>query len=108
VRSAANREDGSEKHVAMENRLWPMRQLLGDLLLELKEPRQALQEFEKSLGDSRNRLRGFYGAAKAAEMANATAAKLLTSTASSWSSRRMRTRRGGKCSRRKHSSQRVE
>jgi tetratricopeptide (TPR) repeat protein len=54
----------------MENRLWPMRELLGDLLLELKEPRQALQEFEKSLGDSRNRLRGFYGAAKAAEMAN--------------------------------------
>jgi tetratricopeptide (TPR) repeat protein len=70
MRSAADREDGSEKHVAMENRLWPMRELLGELLLELKEPKQALQEFEKSLGDSRNRLRGFYGAAKAAEMAN--------------------------------------
>jgi tetratricopeptide (TPR) repeat protein len=70
MRSAADREDGSEKHVAMENRLWPMRELLGELLLELKEPAQALKEFEKSLGDSRNRLRGFYGAAKAAEMAN--------------------------------------
>jgi tetratricopeptide (TPR) repeat protein len=70
MRSAADREDGSEKHVAMENRLWPMRELLGELLLELKEPAQALKEFDKSLGDSRNRLRGFYSAAKAAEMAN--------------------------------------
>jgi tetratricopeptide (TPR) repeat protein len=70
MRSAADREDGSEKHVAMENRLWPMRELLGELLLELKEPTQALKEFDKSLGDSRNRLRGFYSAAKAAEMAN--------------------------------------
>jgi hypothetical protein len=70
MRSAADREDGGEKHVAMENRLWPMRELLGELLLELKEPAQALKELDKSLGDSRNRLRGFYTAAKAAEMAN--------------------------------------
>lgn len=70
MRSAADREDHSEKHVAMENRLWPMRELLGELLLELKEPRLALKEFETSLANSRNRLRGFYGAGKAAEMAN--------------------------------------
>jgi tetratricopeptide (TPR) repeat protein len=68
MRSAADREDGSEKHVAMENRLWPMRELLGELILELKEPRMALKEFETSLGDSRNRFRGYYGAAKAAEL----------------------------------------
>jgi tetratricopeptide (TPR) repeat protein len=66
--SAADREDASEKHVAMENRLWPMREVLGDLFLELKEPRMALTAFETSLGDTRNRLRGLYGAAKAAEM----------------------------------------
>jgi tetratricopeptide (TPR) repeat protein len=70
MRSAADREDHTEKHVAMENRLWPMRELLGEMLLEAKEPAQALKEFEASLGESRNRLRGFYGAAKAAEMAN--------------------------------------
>ena len=35
MRSAADREDASEKHVAMENRLWPMRELLGDLLLAM-------------------------------------------------------------------------
>jgi Tfp pilus assembly protein PilF len=51
----------------MENRLWPMRELLGELLLELNEPTQALKEFELSLQTARNRYRGFYGAAKAAE-----------------------------------------
>lgn len=69
MRSAADREDGSEKHVAMENRLWPMRELLGEMLLELKQPAAALKEFETSLHEARNRLRGYYGAARAAEMA---------------------------------------
>jgi tetratricopeptide (TPR) repeat protein len=69
MRSAADLEDASEKHVAMENRLWPMRELLGELLLALNQPGAALKEFETSLADSRNRLRGFHGAAKAAEMA---------------------------------------
>jgi len=69
MRSAADLEDASEKHVAMENRLWPMRELLGELLLELNQPALALKEFEASLGEARNRLRGFYGAAKAADMA---------------------------------------
>ena len=67
MRSAADLEDASEKHVAMENRLWPMRELLGELLLETNEPAQALKEFEASFKASPNRFRGFYGAAKAAE-----------------------------------------
>ena len=67
MRSAADAEDASEKHVAMENRLWPMRELLGDLLLELKQPGPALAEFEKSLEESPNRLRAFSGAAKSAD-----------------------------------------
>jgi tetratricopeptide (TPR) repeat protein len=69
MRSAADREDGSEKHVAMENRLWPMREILGDLLLTMHQPAQALKEYETSLQTARNRFRGFYGAAKAAEQA---------------------------------------
>ena len=68
MRSAADTEDASEKHVAMENRLWPMRELLGELLLEIKQPGPALKEFEKSLEGYPNRIRAFYGAAKAAEM----------------------------------------
>ena len=67
MRSAADGEDASEKHVAMENRLWPMRELLGELLLGMNEPAKALKEFEVSLQSARNRYRGFYGAAKAAE-----------------------------------------
>jgi tetratricopeptide (TPR) repeat protein len=67
MRAAADREDASEKHVAMENRLWPMRELLGELLLGLNDPAQALQEFEASFQAAPNRFHGFYGAAKAAE-----------------------------------------
>jgi hypothetical protein len=72
MRSAADREDRSEKHIAMENRLWPMRELLGELLLESKQGADALVAFETSLVESRNRLRSYYGAAKAAEMASDT------------------------------------
>jgi len=64
---AADLEDASEKHVAMENRLFPMREQLGYLLLELQEPQKALAHFEASLKSTPNRLRGLYGAAKAAE-----------------------------------------
>jgi tetratricopeptide (TPR) repeat protein len=64
---AADKEDASEKHVAMENRLWPMRELLGDLLLELKQPGPALTEYEAAFVEYPNRIRGLYGAAKAAE-----------------------------------------
>ncbi len=67
MRSAATLEDASEKHVAMENRLWPMRELLAELLLQLNEPAQALKEFEASFKAAPNRFRGYYGAAKAAE-----------------------------------------
>jgi tetratricopeptide (TPR) repeat protein len=67
MRSAADREDASEKHVAMENRLWPMRELLGDLLLAMHESAPALKEYETSLQAARNRYRSFYGAAKAAQ-----------------------------------------
>lgn len=67
MRATADLEDASEKHVAMENRLWPMRELLGELLLGLNEPAQALKEFEASFKAAPNRFRGFYGAAKAAE-----------------------------------------
>jgi tetratricopeptide (TPR) repeat protein len=69
MRAAADLEDGSEKHIAMENRLYPMRELLGDLLLAHQQPAQALAEYETALTSTPNRLRGLYGAAKAAELA---------------------------------------
>lgn len=67
MRAAADREDRSEKHVAMENRLYPMRELLADLLLEQGEAASALSEYEASMKNAPERVRGFYGAAKAAQ-----------------------------------------
>jgi tetratricopeptide (TPR) repeat protein len=69
MRAAADLEDGSEKHVAMENRLYPIRELLGDLLMAQRQPALALKEYETSNEATPNRLRGLYGAAKAAEQA---------------------------------------
>jgi tetratricopeptide (TPR) repeat protein len=67
MRGAADLEDSTEKHVAMENRLYPMRELLGDMLREEGEPAAALKEYQVSMKNTPNRLRGYYGAAKAAE-----------------------------------------
>ena len=67
MREAASLEDASEKHVAMENRLYPMRELLADMLMTQGEPAAALKEYEAALKNAPMRLRGFYGAAKAAE-----------------------------------------
>ena len=73
MRAAADLEDSTEKHVSMENRLYPMREMLGDLLLETGQAALALQAYEASLHAAPNRLRGFYGAAKAAKAAGDSA-----------------------------------
>jgi tetratricopeptide (TPR) repeat protein len=67
MRTAADNEDSSVKHVAMENRLYPFRELLGELLLEAGQPAAALKEFETALKQTPNRFRAFSGAARAAE-----------------------------------------
>ena len=67
MRAAADGEDGSVKNVSMENRLYPMRELLADLLLEMGQPASALREYEAALKATPNRYRGLYGAARAAE-----------------------------------------
>ena len=69
MRAAADGEDGSVKHVAMENRLYPMREMLGELLLQSGNAAAALREFEGSLKENPNRYRGLAGAARAAEAA---------------------------------------
>jgi hypothetical protein len=70
MRAAADSEDGSLKHVAMENRLYPFRELLADLLLETAQPAAALTEFETTLKQTPNRFRAFWGAARAADAAS--------------------------------------
>ena len=69
MRAAADREDRTEKNVAMENRLSPMRELLGELLLEAGRPGEAQREFELSLASVPNRFRSLAGAARAAALA---------------------------------------
>jgi hypothetical protein len=69
MRAAADGEDGSVKHVAMENRLYPMRELFAELLLETGQAAPALRDFEAALKENPNRYRGLYGAARAAEAA---------------------------------------
>jgi tetratricopeptide (TPR) repeat protein len=66
MRAAADGEDGSIKHVAMENRLYPFRELLAELLLEMGQSAQALREFETALKATPNRYRAFLGIARAA------------------------------------------
>jgi tetratricopeptide (TPR) repeat protein len=69
MRAAAGGEDGSIKHVAMENRLYPLRELLAELLLEMKDPAAALREYEIAHKATPNRFRGYLGAARAAAAA---------------------------------------
>jgi len=49
MRAAADLDDASEKNVAMENKLMPMRALLGELYLVAGRNEEALPELEKSL-----------------------------------------------------------
>src|SRR5215475_3723284 len=66
MRAAAEGEDGSVKHVAMENRLYPLRELYAELLLETDQPSAALSEFETALEQTPNRYRVLLGMARAA------------------------------------------
>ncbi len=47
----------------------PAREMLGDMLLSINQPKEALAEYEISLKHSPNRLNGLYGAGRAAETA---------------------------------------
>jgi hypothetical protein len=68
MRAAATLEDGTEKAAVTPGPLAPARELLGEMLLELKEPAQARKEFEATLKKEPNRFRGVYGAARAAAL----------------------------------------
>jgi tetratricopeptide (TPR) repeat protein len=69
MRRAADLEDKSEKHIVTPARLLPARELLGDMLMELKRPGEALREYEASQVREPKRLRGYSGAGLAAAQA---------------------------------------
>ena len=68
LRVAAEAEDATAKHPVTPGPLAPARELLGEMLLELNQPREALKEFEASMRVEPTRFRGLYGAARAAEL----------------------------------------
>jgi hypothetical protein len=68
MRAAADLEDSTDKSPVTPGAIVPARELLGDLLLELRQPRPAIKEFEAALIVSPNRFDGLYGAARAAEL----------------------------------------
>ena len=74
MRDAADREDRTEKAAISPGPLAPARELLGEMLLELKEPKDALAEFEKTMAKEPNRFRAVAGAVRAASDAGDTAA----------------------------------
>src|SRR5437899_3320507 len=66
MRNAADVEDRNEKHIVTPGRILPARELLGDMLLQLKRPADALKEFETVQAREPERFRTYYGAAQAA------------------------------------------
>jgi tetratricopeptide (TPR) repeat protein len=74
MRSAAALEDTVDKHPVTPGPIVPAREQLGDLLLELQKPADALAEYRADLASSPNRLNGLYGAARAARLSGDSAA----------------------------------
>ncbi|HLN93341.1 MAG TPA: hypothetical protein VK389_05725, partial [Thermoanaerobaculia bacterium] len=76
MRSAAALEDSVDKHPVTPGPILPAREQLGDLLLELGKPAEALAGYRADLTASPNRLNGLYGAARASRLSgDAVAAK---------------------------------
>lgn len=69
MREAADMEDASEKAAVTPGPIKPARELLGEMLIELQKPADALAAFEVTLTKEPNRFRAVYGAARAAEAA---------------------------------------
>lgn len=64
MHAAADLEDST----GPDSLAMPAREMLGDLLLELKQPERALAEYEASLKQAPSRFDSIYGAARAAEL----------------------------------------
>jgi tetratricopeptide (TPR) repeat protein len=67
MRSAADAEDATDKAAISPGPIAPARELLGEMLMEAGQPREALTAFEATMAKEPGRFRGAYGAATAAE-----------------------------------------
>jgi len=66
---AATREDATEKNAVTPGPLAPARELLGDMLMELRRPADALAEYRRTLSKEPGRYRALDGARRAASAA---------------------------------------
>jgi hypothetical protein len=66
TRAAADLDATMDKHPATPAPVLPARELLADVLLEVNQPREALNEYELSLRTEPNRFRSILGKARAA------------------------------------------
>jgi len=78
MRSAARREDATEKSAITPGPIAPARELLGEMLLDLHQPASALSEFQATLKKEPNRFRAVYDLAKAAQLAGDAATARTT------------------------------
>jgi tetratricopeptide (TPR) repeat protein len=69
MHAAADHEDKTDKHNVTPGVLLPARELLGEMLMELKQPDKAIAEFEATLRTAPNRFNALSGAARAAKLA---------------------------------------
>lgn len=69
---AVDLEAATEKHPVTPGPLAPAHELMGEMLLLLEQPAEALAEFEAALKTEPNRFRSLYGAGRAAELAGET------------------------------------
>lgn len=72
--AAADQEDRTDKAAVSPGPIAPAREMLGEMLLEAGEAKQAVIAFEATMKKEPNRFRGAYGAARAAEAAGDRAA----------------------------------
>ena len=68
MRSAADHEDKTDKHNVTPGVIVPARELLGEMLLETKQPAEALTQFEAVLRTAPNRFNALAGAGRAAKL----------------------------------------
>ncbi len=68
---AADQENATNKHPITPGELLTASELLGEMLLEMNQPGDALVQFEKALSRSPRRFNCLYGAARAAELTGA-------------------------------------
>jgi tetratricopeptide (TPR) repeat protein len=69
MRTAVTMDDAADKHPVTPGSIIPTRDLLGQMLIELNRPAEAIPEYEKLLAKEPNRFAALYGLGRSAELA---------------------------------------